>query len=424
MIPVPVLQVQPLSAAQARLDLLPPRQPLPRTTRPFPDETAESYLDRLAQVNCLDGNDLRAYLAGDRRGLQAPLDIAALAVLAGLPEIALRRAMPELSSPGELAAFPWIAGRARPHAAVSGLACRRCAAGRGVQPIYRWQTHENVICLRHQLWTHVPYRGPDAQLDLREHPEIWAANRQHRRLIRHFGRPAVHFAFVQARRICAEWYKDRGTRMYVRGLEKRLDALACTQHLMPGDPAEDAALYPNAVTLTRLLASPGWAGQILGEHSSEQVGLDDLDLNLIDAEIDRLHPGAKSQMHWRDYQIQREAVLLAAMPGTLRFAREVRRTVAPDYVWLPVSYYNKCEPLAEWVRDRAKARESAYQNYRHTPPPSEVYGAEHLMVPADEETVGVSSWHARLDPADEETVGVCNWHARLAHIQRSCRQAS
>jgi hypothetical protein len=374
---VPLPRAQPHRAAASRLKLLPPRQPLPRSTRPFPDETAESYLDRLAQVNRLDTSDLRAYLTGDRRARREPLDTAALAGLAGLPEEALRRAMPELSSPRQLTESTWIWGRALPHAAAEGLACRRCAASRGSQPVYRWQTHENVICARHQLWTHVPYRGPEAQPDLRDHPEIVEANRQHRRLIRRFGRPAVHFAFEQARRICAEWHKDRATRRYLPGLVERLDALGCNRRLMPGDPAEDAALYPHAVALTRLLASPWWSGQILGEHSSDQVAIGDLDLNRIDAEITRLQPQDQAETGRHEYQLMREAVLLAARPGTRRFASEVRRTVAPDYVWLPFAYYNKCEPLAEWVRDRARDRESIYGNLRHRPPPAEVYQAGH-----------------------------------------------
>ena len=197
----------PVRAAPSRLQLLPARRPLPRSVRPFPDETAGSYLDRLAAANCLDSGDLRAYLAGDRRALRVPVSTGALAVLAALPEQALRRAVLELCSPAELGASPWVLGRARPRAAVEQLACRRCAAARGAPRISRWATHEQVVCLRHQVWTGVQYQGPRAQLDLRHHPEITAANRRHRRLIRRLGRPAVHFAFEQARRICAEWHE-------------------------------------------------------------------------------------------------------------------------------------------------------------------------------------------------------------------------
>jgi hypothetical protein len=113
---------------------------------------------------------------------------------------------------------------------------------------------------------------PRAHFDLRDQPEIVTANRVHRRLIRRVGRPAVHFAFEQARWICAEWREDR--HMHVDGLEGRLEALRC-------------------------------------EHRAA----------------------------W----------------------------VTP----LPM-------PLAEWVRDRARARESSFGNCRHSPPHAEVYQPGHL----------------------------------------------
>ena len=70
-------------------------------------------------------------------------------------------------------------------------------------------------------------------------------------------------------------------------------------------------------------------------------------------------------------------MLLARKPGTRRLAREIRRTVAPGYAWLPLSHYNRCEPLAEWVRDRAEERESTSANCRYRPP-SEVYTRANL----------------------------------------------
>jgi hypothetical protein len=61
----------------------------------------------------------------------------------------------------------------------------------------------------HQRWT-----AASTQLDITGHEEIIQANKQHRRLIRRYGRPAVNPAFAQASSIIEEWalrpsYRDR-----------------------------------------------------------------------------------------------------------------------------------------------------------------------------------------------------------------------
>jgi hypothetical protein len=45
----------------------PMTKPLPRRLQPFPDETAESYLDRVAGANFLETRNLRTCLARERR---------------------------------------------------------------------------------------------------------------------------------------------------------------------------------------------------------------------------------------------------------------------------------------------------------------------------------------------------------------------
>jgi hypothetical protein len=317
-----------------------------------------------------------------------PVSTAALAALAGLPEQALLRAVPEFASPAQLAGSPWALGRPRPGAAAQALACARCAAARGAQRIARWHTHEDVVCLRHQVWTHTTYHGPGTQLDLRDHPEVIAANRRHRRLVRRLGRQAVHAAFEDARRICAQWHADRSK--LLPGLEERLDSLGCRHRLLEGDPAGEAALYPHAVALARLLGAPAWSGPLLDEHPSPSIGLGDLDLAELDAEVNGRRPGASLHLPSWEFELLRETVLLEGRPGTRRFAAEVRRTVAPGYRWLPSSYYGKCEPLAEWVRDQARARQSVLGSPR-LKPPAEVYtdGGLPETLPA----AGFAKWH-------------------------------
>lgn len=353
--PAAFLRPLPQAPARTRLELQPWRRALPRRVPPFPDETTESYLGRVAAASNLDTEDLRRYLAGEKRARSAPLDIPALAVLAGVSEAALRHAMPELSSARQLATLGSMLGRPRPRFAAKGLACRSCAAIRcGGQDVTRWQTHENVICQRHRLWTHVQQGGTAAQLDLRDHPEILAANRLHRRLIRRLGRPTVHAAFESARLICNGW--RRYSKDHRVGMDSRINALRGKEtDAHAGDPAVAAAIYPQQVALTRLLASPAWSGPVLLEHpgtSPDTVSIGELGLELVDEEIMFLHPRATTA----ERQMLRESVLLRAKPGTRRFVNEIRRTVAPDYTWLPFSANNNCEPLAEWIKDQVRAR--------------------------------------------------------------------
>jgi hypothetical protein len=359
---------------------------LPRRVPPFPDETKESFLNRVAAASYLDTEDLRRYLAREKRARSASLDIPALAIFAGVSEMALRHAIPELSSPPHLAALGSVLGRPRPRFAANGLACRSCAAIRcgGQQAVTRWQTHENVICQRHRLWTHVQQGGIAAQLDLRDHPEILAANRLHRRLIRRVGRTAVHAAFESARLICNDWRlysQDQRNSMnsQINGLRgKDTNAHA-------GDPAVAAAIYQQQVALTRLLASPGWSGPVLLEHpgtNPDKVAISDSTLAWIDDEVTFACKDAGPQPSPEERQMLREIVLLRGKPGTSRFVNEVRRTVAPGYTWLPLTSNNTCEPLAEWVKDQVRARGSLTGQGSHWPPPDEAFKPEHLAADA------------------------------------------
>jgi hypothetical protein len=334
-----------------------PGHALPRRVRPFPDETAQSYLERLALANYLNSTDLRAHLAGGRRGRHAQVDTAALAVLAGMSEQALLRAVPELCSPAHLAAFPWLAGRVGPGVAVGAAACRRCAAGRTAKPVTRWRAHEDMVCLRHRRWTGSGRFGTGAQPDLRPHPEIVAASRRHRRLARQLGGPAVEHAFRAARIICTQWHNEWEWKL--PGLDERLRSLGSRYRPGSGTPADEAALYPHVVALTRLLASPAWVGPVLDEHPDDTIPVPYLDLDRIDAEIARLRAGDPGYLDWAEQQRLREEIRLKTRPGTRQFAGEIRRAVLPGFRWVPVTSHNRCEPLAQHLRELAKERDAA-----------------------------------------------------------------
>ena len=265
-------------------------RPLPRFIAPFRDETTSSYLARVATANRLAPAALRALLAGGDRN-DAPMPLIRLAAVTGMPRAALAHAMPQICTADELAGLH-IASRPRARDGWSFVACRRCTAGRLVT---RWALHDDVVCGRHRRWI----SKYQAQPDLTAQPEILTAHRRHRRLIRRHGRDTVMRAFRDARHICLGWRLDGipddgyGRRMEIfhgPGWRDRDDDETCTS---------DAAAYPQAVALTRLLASPYWRERILGKD-------------------------------W---------------PWPEEFETELRRTVAPGYIW---GIY----PRTRWRRDR------------------------------------------------------------------------
>jgi hypothetical protein len=264
--------------------------PLPRLVAPFRDETITSYLHRLAGPNHIDPAGLRYLLTrSDRK--DAPVPLGRLAALAGMPGQQLACAMPQICTAGELPGLH-IQNRPRARHGWSFTACRPCTAG---QPVTRWALHDDVVCGRHRRWISTSHEQPD----LTAQPEILRAHQRHRRLIRRHGRDPVMRALRDARSICTGWRLDG---LHDPGFGRRME-IFCG----PGwdDPdqwapqAFDAAAYPQAVALARLLASPYWRERILGTH-------------------------------WAGHD---------------EFTAELRRTVAPDYTW-------DYRPPARWRRGR------------------------------------------------------------------------
>ena len=85
------------------------------------------------------------------------------------------------------------------------------------------------------------------------------------------GRPAVLFAFEQARRICAEWHERRG--VVLPGLEERLDALGCRRQLLTGDRGRGPV--PARGGAGPAAGLPAWTGPVLEENPSHLIRLGD-----------------------------------------------------------------------------------------------------------------------------------------------------
>ena len=185
--PLPIVWTAPLAPAT---------QPLPVRVSPLGGELLASYLTRVAAASHLPAGDLAASLPGwlNRRIWhhnhnkhnprdQADTSLHQLAAITGTPAPALARALPVFGG-----------GPAGPARAT--LACRRCAATRGIYrlvPVHlpAWQQ----ICTQHGIWLATPGQP---QLDITTCPAIITAQHHARRLLRHHAPQQLILALATA----------------------------------------------------------------------------------------------------------------------------------------------------------------------------------------------------------------------------------
>jgi hypothetical protein len=281
--------------------LAPVLRPLPRTVKPFPGETIASYLARLAHANRLDTDALCCHITGHRRRT-LPFPAGRLAVVAGFPVRSLQYALPDLAT-GQAPlghrnrAGLWLPQRRQD----DGPPCRLCVLARGItQPVHCWKRPENVICQRHRRWI-----GPGAaasQPDLSAQPDILQAHKRHLRLVRRLGRDTVAFEFAAADHICRHWHTHR---QHDTDFQDRMLISHGPRWQVPSaSPTVAAAIYPQAVALTRLLASPYWRAM-----------------------------SSPARPDWQEL-----------------FIAEIRRTAAPGYHW--PQQPRPADPLHAWITER------------------------------------------------------------------------
>lgn len=158
--------------------------------------------------------------------------------------------------------------------------------------------------------------------DLTDKHEILQAHRRHRRLIRLHGRRQVHISYLAAFYICRKWH-DRRHRDAI--FDQQMERFHGPEWSVPFEsPTVEASHYPQAVALTRLLASPYWRTLALREN------------------LGSAHGGLR-----RD---SRPPDVLSTGSALRRFVSEVQRTVASDYGWDPYPHWRAYDPLVEWIR--------------------------------------------------------------------------
>jgi hypothetical protein len=274
--------------------------------------------------------------AGDRRKW-VPIPIERLSILGGQPVHVLRHTLPDLRRPSdaEPQRFRWRPGDDH---LVRAL-CRCCAAARWAGLVVRgYLRREDVVCLRHHRWLGDGDSTPELQPSLTHQPEILAANRHHRKIIRRAGRPQAEAAYHEARWICEHWHRRYEHRDDIERLMNVFHPPGWA--VFETDPTLEAAAYPQIIALTRLLASHAW--RELPFSPPDQVA---------------------------------------------RFETEVKRTVAPMFRWRTTRSYGHADPLVDFFLEeqlhRAGPRPYVYRSpvFRSTPTSDEPDGSEYVGLP-------------------------------------------
>ncbi|WP_131812760.1 hypothetical protein, partial [Mycolicibacterium conceptionense] len=211
-------------------------------------ETLHSYLGRVTDQNLLRPGMLRDLSKG--RGFATTLS-----TLTGYSKRHLVFSLPELRTPASLRAYPQLAGEVS-SCAGKRPACQQCVAARlGTDDcVTVFASHEQLICPTHSRWLgNGSLKCPRPhQFSIAACPEIIAANLQHKRIISRWGRGPTHASFLDAVTCLSRWsrWPVVMTASDIRGRWERLDI---TDESPPLSPAEIAAWYPNAVSLTRVI---------------------------------------------------------------------------------------------------------------------------------------------------------------------------
>lgn len=230
---------------------------LPIPIPPATNETIKSYLRRLAAIHDVIYEELWTWVStpGDTGAKARTIVGERLAEATGYSLDRLAKALPELSPSTD-----WLLLRDTPQPA-----CPRCTARHRGGHVIRLFAHHEYACRRHGYWLGPPDVGQDHNLrHLADLPEILTTQRKHHRLVRAYGPIPVFDAIIHAFKICAVLWKNGPEETYGYSRwwqwDRRLDRLIprTDSRKMFSHSRCYAAIYPEAVAIAGLLASPTW----------------------------------------------------------------------------------------------------------------------------------------------------------------------
>lgn len=281
-------------------------RPLPRPLKPFPQETEESFLGRLAAANAMPVHRIQQ----PSRWLASRLDSTGqLSILSGQPRTSIHYAIPRWKKqPGN---FPQ-----GPFAATPRWACRRCVArriGNPDQHVKVWMSnYHDQVCIPHRLWIGRAVESPANQFDLAGLPEVVSAQRRHYRLLRRYGPDVLNPCYVQSSGL---WHALLRHGYLLGERTHRLARLPTrsSRTVRPWDSERYATVYPEIVKTMVLYADSRWRGLA--------VSGDEEDFRVFRAEFTRRlpieSPLRTTAKPWFVYQLRviAHAIQDAAEPG-------------------------------------------------------------------------------------------------------------
>ncbi|MGW0747989.1 hypothetical protein ACWD3L_00750, partial [Streptomyces sp. NPDC002587] len=232
---------------------------LPDPVPPARHEIAASYVNRLATLHGLDVNGLWVQVTQREKsgGMRRVVIPDRLAALTGRSVHALAGALPELRNPQP----DWAMFRHQPQ-----TGCQRCDARHPGGKVTRLFPHHRYVCLRHRTWIGPPDVDKPAA-DLREIPAIVDAQRRHLRLLSRRGWAATYDAVLTAFSFCGHIWDSVRPPEDPRHVWHTWDARARVL-IPPHDESTAfraystsklfAAVYPEAIGLASIIASPYW----------------------------------------------------------------------------------------------------------------------------------------------------------------------
>lgn len=270
---------------------------LPIPLAPARHETLASYLTRLAALHGLHARELWDLVSSPQPGTRRrhiPAD--RLAAVVGRPAEHLAAALPELRDP----APEWVAWRHQPQPR-----CPRCDARHDGGPVQRLLPHHRYVCTRHRYWIGPPDAGqPATPLSNPDLQDVVSAQRRHTRLVRLYGAAATFDAVLTGFLICGHLWDDPADAWHatVRRWTIRSHALIPLGLETNEFSAARlfAAIYPEAVALAQMIASPSWRSLAACDADQQHRFVREVGRRLGRAEY-RPPENGDAMAHWMKY---------------------------------------------------------------------------------------------------------------------------
>jgi hypothetical protein len=267
---------------------------LPIGVGPASQETVASYLARLATLHGLPLRDLWEPISNPRPGGgRRDVLVDRLAAVTGRQREHLTWALPELHP-----APDWSALRHQPQPG-----CPRCDARHPGGPVTHLLAHHRYVCTRHRYWIGPPDVDQPATAlgELAGLDDVIRAQRQHLRLLHRHGPAATYDGLLTGFVFCGHLWADR--RHDDTGVAdewtRRADVLipAGTEPTTFSASRLYAAVYPDAVRLAGLVASPIWRHRAAGDADAQRQFTTEVARRLHRAHHPPAH-GGDAVAHW------------------------------------------------------------------------------------------------------------------------------